>query len=137
MSPRQNWSREHDNEHDLVATMPRFAHLSGPDGRPLREPLTSDYRRFSGDITATLQPCCFLDFRQVRRIHFGNRPGLSADPFPAVPGFPNYPPIALDRFHLQTGGKIIQGFSQSVDKSGQVIRLELDRLTGWIIGDRC
>ena len=38
---------------------------------------------------------------------------------------------------LQTGGKIIQGFSQSVDKSGQVIRLELDRLTGWIIGDRC
>src|ERR1700726_2947953 len=84
----------------VVATTPRFAPLIGSDGTPLREPITSDYRRFSGERTATLQPRCFLDFRQVRRIPFGNRAGLSADPFPAVPGFPNYPPIALDRFPI-------------------------------------
>src|SRR6202043_2473817 len=96
----------------VVATTPRFAPLIGSDGTPLREPITSDYRRFSGDRTATLQPRCFLDFRTIRQ-----SPWIGS--------------------LLQTGGKIIQGLSQSLDKSGQVIRLELDRFTGWIIGDRC
>ena len=63
MSPSQNWSRELTTSTIVVATTPRFAPLIGSDGTPLREPLRSDYRRFSGDRTATLQPRCLLDFR--------------------------------------------------------------------------